>query len=520
MKTFRFSKDLFFALALFVGMFGSSSISRAEGLNAENFTPAKGNTSGSLWEDPQSLSTKSFILGYTLSYAKNPVEFGDGEREKLPILTNLVTNHFSLGYAVRNWLSMGFNLPIALYSDPYAAQGYLGLLETRDRDSFFLGDLSVNAKVNFSQFAGRLFSAAIIGQLVFPTGTRNAFLSDDTVKMSAEIPMSFLLEQIRTEVLFSPGFSYWQAADRVYANPEKAPARKILQKQQSLLLSVGGKYWLWGTPRLPSDGTLFIDGGVRGDFEGNKISLNDAASPVEWSAGAGYFATPALSIHGSFGTGLGHGVGAPLVRTVAGIRYSFATRTALPEDDTSATMLSSSAYSDVELAEIINLAKSEPVPPSLGENESYLRLKVGGEIVDIGKIRFEFNSAKLTGDTKETIKRLFEQLNQVSPTSVRIDGHTDSVGSYRYNLALSKRRAESVKAELVRLGFDANILATEGFSYKYPLASNAQKEGRSINRRIEVAIDGESFRPPTISDEEAQQMREWIAPGGKQPNGN
>ncbi|MFT2536497.1 OmpA family protein, partial [Escherichia coli] len=68
--------------------------------------------------------------------------------------------------------------------------------------------------------------------------------------------------------------------------------------------------------------------------------------------------------------------------------------------------------------------------------------------------------------------------------TVQIDGHTDSVGSAAYNLALSKKRAESVRAYLVSKGIDASRLAAEGYGKTKPIASNDTEAGRAENRRV------------------------------------
>lgn len=497
----------------------------AEGLNAENFNPGIENQSGIMWETPRALPQKSFLFGYTYSHAYRPVEFGDGESERISVLEHLQVNHFSIGYGARSWMSVGASMPVASYSNPSNVGGYLPSMANRDRNILFPGDLSVKTKFDISSLIGSSFSAGIVGQVTFPTGTRSAMLTDDTIKFSAEIPMSFLSESIDTEFLLTTGIANWQATDRVYASPTQGNTEQILRKEYALLLSASAKYWILGKPREQYPGILFIDGGVRGEFSDYNVSLNQKASPIEWSAGLGYLASRALSLHCAFGTGIGTGVGAPIMRVAMGVRYAMGPNINMlgsestetwHDANTSEPMLSTSAYSDAELVTLMDQAKAEPVPPSLGEDESYLKLMVAGGIVDIGKIRFEFNSAKLVAEAKATVKKLFEELRKISPSSVRIDGHTDSVGSYRYNLALSKRRAESVRTELVRLGLDGAIISTEGFSYKYPLNSNATKSGRAINRRIEVAVDGGSFREAGMATDD-NTIKEWIAPGGKKP---
>ena len=69
-------------------------------------------------------------------------------------------------------------------------------------------------------------------------------------------------------------------------------------------------------------------------------------------------------------------------------------------------------------------------------------------------------------------------------------GHTDSVGSDKYNDRLSQRRADSVKAYLVSKGIEPNRIYTEGKGEKQPVASNKTKEGRAKNRRVEIEVVG------------------------------
>ncbi len=71
---------------------------------------------------------------------------------------------------------------------------------------------------------------------------------------------------------------------------------------------------------------------------------------------------------------------------------------------------------------------------------------------------------------------------------MRIEGHTDSVGTRPYNLALSQRRAQSVVEYLVNKGIDPTRLSSQGFGMEKPIASNKTEEGRSQNRRVEMII--------------------------------
>jgi outer membrane protein OmpA-like peptidoglycan-associated protein len=69
-----------------------------------------------------------------------------------------------------------------------------------------------------------------------------------------------------------------------------------------------------------------------------------------------------------------------------------------------------------------------------------------------------------------------------------VEGHTDSHGSEAYNMALSQRRADSVRAYLISRGYPAEMITPRGMGEGSPIAANASPEGRSNNRRVEIIV--------------------------------
>jgi len=70
--------------------------------------------------------------------------------------------------------------------------------------------------------------------------------------------------------------------------------------------------------------------------------------------------------------------------------------------------------------------------------------------------------------------------------NVRIEGHTDNIGTAAYNMKLSLRRANAVVDYLVKKGIAKDRLTAEGFGFTRPVATNDTKEGRALNRRVEL----------------------------------
>ena len=96
---------------------------------------------------------------------------------------------------------------------------------------------------------------------------------------------------------------------------------------------------------------------------------------------------------------------------------------------------------------------------------------------------FDFAKSTLTPDARNTIAKAAKV---VGPAKLIVVGHADRAGPEDYNLRLSKRRADAVKAELVRLGVPANQIATEGRGEMDPLVPTADGVREPQNRRVEI----------------------------------
>ena len=133
---------------------------------------------------------------------------------------------------------------------------------------------------------------------------------------------------------------------------------------------------------------------------------------------------------------------------------------------------------------------AEPAPAPAEVKKSNATVKDGkvsipGNIVfDTGKDTFK------TGAGSEEVLQQLKQFLEENPrvTKLRIEGHTDNVGSDANNLDLSARRALTCKKWLVDNGVDAARLLAVGFGESKPVADNATEDGKAQNRRTEFHI--------------------------------
>ena len=105
-------------------------------------------------------------------------------------------------------------------------------------------------------------------------------------------------------------------------------------------------------------------------------------------------------------------------------------------------------------------------------------------------IKFDYDSADLRPASREQLIEVAASLNspQLDSRQVTIEGHTDTFGGEGYNLALSRRRAETVRDFLARNGVSPQRLSIVGKGEALPLAHADTKEGQAVNRRVEFVV--------------------------------
>jgi len=106
----------------------------------------------------------------------------------------------------------------------------------------------------------------------------------------------------------------------------------------------------------------------------------------------------------------------------------------------------------------------------------------------ISNVLFDFDKSTLKSEFHAGLDEIIAVFGQNPGLQVEIQGHTCNIGPAAYNQKLSERRAKAVFDYLVEKGVDASQLSAVGFGLARPLVSNATREGRIKNRRVE-------FRP-------------------------
>ncbi len=130
----------------------------------------------------------------------------------------------------------------------------------------------------------------------------------------------------------------------------------------------------------------------------------------------------------------------------------------------------------------------KPVAPVVADPQTPVAQKQ--QQAQLAKVVY-FDTDKWSLNKPATVTTLNEVLAFVKnypDTKIMLSGHTDSVLAQSYNLPLSKRRVEAVKAWLMGQGVSSARISTEFSGEIAPAANNQTEEGRALNRRVEIKI--------------------------------
>ena len=122
-------------------------------------------------------------------------------------------------------------------------------------------------------------------------------------------------------------------------------------------------------------------------------------------------------------------------------------------------------------------------------------------VLDDRALNFDFDKSFVKPQYDKMLTNLKEFIEK-NDYEVTIVGHTDYIASNQYNMGLSKRRAEAVKAKLIELGLDpSRIVAIVPRGEEEPVADNSTTEGRAKNRRVEFKLVKRGSKGETNSED-------------------
>ena len=116
-----------------------------------------------------------------------------------------------------------------------------------------------------------------------------------------------------------------------------------------------------------------------------------------------------------------------------------------------------------------------------------------GLIVNMSDVLFDFNKYTLKPEAREKLAKVSGILIAYPGLKVQVEGYTDSIGSYEYNLKLSEQRADGVRDYLVAQSVAYESVTAKGYGKNDPVADNSSDSGRAQNRRVELVVSGSAI---------------------------
>jgi OmpA-OmpF porin, OOP family len=110
-------------------------------------------------------------------------------------------------------------------------------------------------------------------------------------------------------------------------------------------------------------------------------------------------------------------------------------------------------------------------------------------LIRLKSVDFPVGRADLPSQSMNVLAKVKTVAQELKPSQITIEGHTDAVGKPAKNKELSESRAEAVANYLSANGIEKQKITTVGYGFEKPIASNKTKEGRAQNRRVDVILE-------------------------------
>ncbi|MBT3181359.1 MAG: OmpA family protein [Deltaproteobacteria bacterium] len=381
-----------------------------------------------------------FNAGGTFDYAYEPYERATPAGTRIVgIVDDLMVGNFFGAIGWTDWWTMGINMPIVFWETWYDPNVPIATV-TKETKNLKFGDLRVEMKFQLLDIDRYHVGLALVPFMYFPTGYWQTYLGNGMWSPGATLVFD---GDIKNRVFLSLNVSYRNYAKTRY---DATNANAVIDDTLGLAGAIN--------VRINDDWAVF--GEVWSEGVMSSYFKNQLQNPSEFLAGGKY--TPqfrsvkGLGITLAGGRAITTGIGDPDFRVLLGINYRY---------------------------------DREPPPPPPAEVE----VAVDEKIIITQKIHFEFDRAvirPISYPILDDVAMLLMQNPQLG--LVRVEGHTDWIGSDTYNQQLSERRANSVRNYLINKGIAPQRLQAAGYGESRPIADNNSVKGRARNRRTEFTV--------------------------------
>lgn len=434
-----FSKFLLIALVLLI--VPSSAYSRNPKPDASLMDPATDSGRYLSVQDAETFLQNRWSAGFYLDYARKPLELRNiATNQKFDIVRDLLTGHFVGAYGVTDWFSLGASVPVVFWQtffDPNVQRTTLG--NAPKQQKFGLGDVRLEGKFQLVPIEKYNLGVALIPSFVFPTGKQNTFISGERWTPGIKLAIEGNIQD-RVWLALNAGYQYVHGQTQFFAGNANAIIDDLLTFGLGARIRITDEWFLVGEALTETI--------AKNAFRQSTQSPSEVIGGFEFTPQGRSVRGLTFSLMG--GGGITRGVGAPKAHVVFGVSY--------------------------------------PNPKVVKVKEE-IQATIEEKIVITQKIHFAFDSATIRSISYPILDDVAELLrSNPQMRSIRVEGHTDWIGSDDYNQRLSQKRSESVVTYLVGKGISRSRMIAVGYGEGRPIADNSSDEGRAKNRRTEFTV--------------------------------
>jgi outer membrane protein OmpA-like peptidoglycan-associated protein len=440
--TYAARRHLVVLFSLLVSFFSFTSdlSAREPSASINNFLPAIDPSAYLTVYGSQTLQPWRYQFGTSFNYAKAPLQVGLGGNSNFTIVDNLIMADFFGSLGITDWFQIGLDVPVALSEEIEDASILNGGVSASTKRVTSMGDVRLETKFRVLDIDRHHVGIAVLPYILFPTGNGDNLVGNNTFAGGGKAIIDF---DILNRVYISGNFGYLARSDVTILNTQIAD-------QFTFGMGVDVK----------AAEILDLVGEVYGSTTASDMFKQEQETPVE-ADGALRFNLPkpeGLVITAGGGAGLSYGYGTPQWRGFLQVTYPNPRHVDLPP------------------------------PPPLPPEDTIAKVD-HQKIAIVRRVHFEFDKWTIRPISFQILDAVVDILKQhPSITKVRVEGYCDDIGSVKYNLRLSQRRADAVRDYLIGHGITADRLIAIGYGKSRPIATNETPEGRARNRRVEFTI--------------------------------
>lgn len=485
----------------------------ADGFDSEIYKPGSSTSSFLSQGDADVLPAWTLNLGMSLNVAKDPLVLRDpttGEALMDGVVVSRRTGaYLSAGLGLWDRFELGIVVPFVLEQDGDDAL----IQDTRDLRSASLGDLRLDAKARL--WKSSWLSVAASASATLPAGDDSALFGEAGATLTPRVLLGIHKGRVRLGI--NAGYRLRRAST-------------VGQLDIGNELTAGA-----GISVEVLNNRLWILGEGYGNFGEDSAE----SSPAEALGGLRVTVMGPYQLQAAVGAGIGRGYGTPALRGIFGLVYAPQVSPAavplplLPppvapqpppapapqpvpvdtdldgifDDDDScpADAEDKDGYEDSDGCPdldndgdtILDLDDACPLEPEVvngvddddGCPDEGIIAMVEDRVTLEETVLFAQNRVRVRRQGRKALRAIITLYNQHPEWGeMRIEGHADTRGPTAFNLALSRRRAERVRDEMVELGLSSDRVSFEGFGESRPLVDGKTDEAMSKNRRVEFVI--------------------------------